>query len=214
MRPPVQAGAQQSHAEILAAVSAFVRQQTLGLPGQIAIKVDEIDPRTVRPACPALETFLPQGSQLLGNSMVGVRCPGKPGWSLFVPVHVSVSVDILITNKPLSQGHVLQADDLSTQHAELSQTGILIDPAQAIGKVLKNGIGVGQVLYQDMLRAPYVVIQGQTVQLQVNEAGFNIRAEGQAMFNAAEGQTVEVKTASGQIISGTASKGGVVEIDP
>lgn len=215
---PTQAGTQseklQSHAVILKAVTAFVQAQTHNLPGQVSIKVDDIDQRVKRSACPALETFLPPGSQLLGSGMVGVRCPGEKGWSLFVPVHVTVSVDMLIANKALPQGHVLIAEDLSSQHGELAQMDILIDPAQAVGKILKYGVGAGQMLKQDMLRAPYVVTQGQMVQLQVAGTGFNIRSEGQALGNAADGQTVQVKTASGQIISGTARPGGTVEIRP
>jgi flagella basal body P-ring formation protein FlgA len=215
---PTQAGTQseklQSHAVILKAVTAFVQAQTHNLPGQVSIKVDDIDQRVKRSACPVLETFLPPGSQLLGSGMVGVRCPGEKGWSLFVPVHVTVSVDMLIANKALPQGHVLIAEDLSSQHGELAQMDILIDPAQAVGKILKYGVGAGQMLKQDMLRAPYVVTQGQMVQLQVAGTGFNIRSEGQALGNAADGQTVQVKTASGQIISGTARPGGTVEIRP
>ncbi len=211
---PAQADAQQSHAAILEAVTAFVRAQTHDLPGKVNFKVDEIDPRSVRSACPSLEVFLPSGSQLLGNSMVGVRCPDKKGWALFVPVHVTVSVDMLITNKPLTQGHMLQTEDISSQNAEMTQTGILTNPSQAIGKVLKNGVGAGQVLRQDMLRAPYAITQGQTVQLQVEGTGFNIRSEGQALSNAEEGQSVKVKTPSGQVVSGAARPGGIVEIRP
>jgi flagella basal body P-ring formation protein FlgA len=209
-----QAGAQQSHAEIHDVVAAFVRAQTLTLPGQVSIKVDEIDRRVVRPACPTLEAFLPPGSQLLGNTTIGVRCPATNGWTLFVPAQITVSVDMLITNKPLPQGHVLQADDLSHQKSELVQIGILIDPAQAIGKVLKNSVGAGQIVKQDMLRAPYVVTQGQTVQLQAGGNGFSIHIDGYALNNAAEGETIKVKTPSGQIVSGTARQGGIVEVRP
>lgn len=212
--PSVQAGAQQSHAEIHEVIAAFVRAQTSDVPGKVSIRVDDIDPRIVRPACPDLEAFLPPGSHLLGNGMVGVRCSGKKGWTLYVPVHIQVSVDMLIANRPLSQGQTLHADDLSSQSGELTQTGILTDPAQAIGKVLKFGVAAGQVLRQDMLRAPFAVMQGQTVKIQVEGAGFSIRAEGSALNSAAEGQPVRVKTPSGQIVSGTAQAGGYVEIRP
>ena len=209
-----QLGPQQSHAEIHETVTAFVHAQAQSLPGKVAINVEEIDRRIVRPACKALEAFLPPGSRLLGNSMVGVRCPGKNGWTLFVPVHVKASVDMLITNKTLLQGQVLQADDLSIQNGELNQTGILTDPVHAIGKVLKYSVSAGQILKQEMLRAPYAVTQGQTVQLQIEGAGFSIRSEGRALNNAAEGQPVQIKTSSGQIVSGTARAGGNVEIRP
>ena len=210
-----QATAQQSHAEIRAAIESFVRAQTLTLPGQVAIQVDEIDRRVALPACPTLEAFVPPGGKLLGNSTVGVRCLGaKKGWTLFVPVQVKVSATLLIANRPLQQGQVLQTSDLAGQDGELAQAGMLTDPAQAIGKVLKYSVGAGQVLKQDMLRDPYAVTQGQTVQLQVLGAGYSIHAAGQALNNAAEGQSVRVKTSAGQVVSGTARTGGIVEVRP
>ena len=65
---------QQSHAEIHTTITAFVHEQTLTLPGQVTITVNEIDRRISLPACPALEAFLPPGGRLLGNSTVGIRC--------------------------------------------------------------------------------------------------------------------------------------------
>ena len=209
------AAAQQSHAEIRAVAVAFVRAQTLALPGQVAVQVDEIDQRITLPACTALEAFVPPGGKLLGNGTVGVRCPGaKKGWTLFIPVQVKVSATLLIANKPLQQGQALQANDLAGLSGELTQTGMLTDPAQAIGKVLKFSVGAGQVLKRDMLRDPYAVTQGQTVQLQVEGSGFKIRSAGQALNNAAEGQSVRVRTSSGHVVSGKARLGGTVEVRP
>lgn len=212
--PPAWADAQQSHAEIHETVAAFVRAQTLTLPGEVNIKVNEIDRRIARPACQKLEAFLPRGGKLLGNSMVGVRCPGKNGWTLFVPVHVKVSARLLFTTKPLQQGQVLHAEDLSSQSGELAQAGTLTDPVQAIGKVLKYNIGAGQVLKNDMLRTPYAITQGQTVQIQVVGANFKVNTEGYALNNAEKGQTVQVRTLSGQVVNGTAQADGTVAVRP
>lgn len=204
--------AQQNHASIRAAVEAFVHEQTQSLPGQATIKVGEIDRRIALPACPTLEAFLPPGGQLLGNGTVGVRCIGANNWKLFVPVRVKLSANLLVTSKPLQQGQVLRAEDLTSQSGELTHAGMLTDPAQAIGKVLKFGVGAGQVLKQDMLRAPYAVTQGQTVQLQIMGDGFAIRSEGQALGNAVEGQNVQIRTSSGQVVSGVARADGKVEV--
>ena len=69
------AAAPQDHAAIQAAAEVFMREQTLTLPGRQEIKVGAVDKRLVLPECVKLEAFLPQGAQLVGNSMVGVRCP-------------------------------------------------------------------------------------------------------------------------------------------
>lgn len=209
------AAPQQSHAEIHKTITAFVHEQTLTLPGKVTITVNEIDRRILLPACPALEAFLPSGGRLLGNSTVGIRCTSDmKQWTLFVPVQIKVSASLLIANSPLQQGHVLRAEDIGNQKSELMQTGILTDPLQAIGKVLKYSVRAGQVLKQDMLRAPYAVKQGQTVRIQVEKQGFKVYADGQALNNAAEGQTVKVKTSSGQVVSGIVQPDGAVNIRP
>jgi flagella basal body P-ring formation protein FlgA len=59
-----------------------------------------------------------------------------------------------------------------------------------------------------------VVTQGQTVQLYSNGNGIQLRTEGQALNNAAEGQPAQVKVASGQVISGIARGSGIVEVRP
>jgi flagella basal body P-ring formation protein FlgA len=210
---PVWAGMPvQSHAEIRLKVSEFVQEQTQAMPGKVSLKVDGIDPRIVLPACPGFEVFLPQGTQLSGKTNVGVRC--KDSWSLFVPVQIKITLTMLIASHPLQQGQTLTAADISTQSGEVSQPGILTDPAQALGKILKYSLGSGQILKQDMLRAPWSVTQGQMVKLRVRMEGFFVTSEGKALNNAAEGQPVQVRTASGQVIGGTAGADGAVEVKP
>lgn len=207
------AGTSQSHSVIRDTVAAFVRAQTQAVPGKVTIQVAEIDRRTVLPACSALEAFLPPGAQLNGNSSVGVRCNGKQSWSLFVQVNVKISVSMLTANKTLQKGQILRAEDLGSLSSESLQAGTMTDPAQAIGKVMKYGIGAGQILRHDMLRASYTVKQGQTVQLHVLGSGFSVSAEGIALNNAAEGETTSARTASGQIVSGIV-KSGAIAVNP
>lgn len=208
--PLVFAAAQESHVAINEAIKAFVTAETRALPGKVTIKINDIDQHVTRPACPRLEVFLPAGSRLFGNSTVGVRCTGKEEWTLFVPVAIRVAADQLIVNKPLKQGDSIRAEDISIQNGELTESDILTDPAQAVGKIAKIGIGAGQVLKRDMLRAPYVILQGQNVQLVAGGQGFSVRTEGQALNNAAKGESVQVKTESGQRITGVAGADGSV----
>jgi flagella basal body P-ring formation protein FlgA len=209
-----QAATPQSHEKIREVALAYLQAQTQSLPGKVSLKIGDIDSRTVLRACTTLEAFTPSGSQLIGKTSIGVRCNEKPGWSIFVQASVRVSADMLVANRPLAQNTVLSANDFSLQNGELGQPGILIDPAQAIGKTLKFAIGAGQVLRQDMLRAPYVVIQGQTAAVRVSSKGFSVRSSGQALNNGAEGQNVQVRMASGQVISGTVAADGSVEVRP
>ncbi|MBI1173851.1 MAG: flagellar basal body P-ring formation protein FlgA [Sideroxydans sp.] len=214
---PAWAAPQQSHNEIRQAITRFVRMQTQSLPGKVEIKVDEIDRRLQLNACPALETFLPPGGHLLGNGTVGVRCPKSgtvSGWTLYVPVHITVTATLLVTNRPLPRGKVMSPDDFSDQSGVITQADMLTDPAQVTGKILRYGVGAGQILRQSMLRDPYAVVQGQNVPVVVEGRGFHVRSEGKALNNAAEGENVQVRTASGRVVSGTAQENGEVVVRP
>lgn len=207
---PAYGASSQSHAEIRETATRFVQEQTRAIPGKVSIQVADIDSRITLPACPVLEAFLLPGTQLNGNSNVGVRCINKHNWTLFVQVAVKISTNVLTSNKNLLQGQIVREEDINVLSTESLQSGALNDPRQAIGKLMRYGVAAGQILRQDMLRAPYTVKQGQAVQLQVSGAGFKVSSEGQALANAAEGETASARTAAGQIVSGIVKDGAIV----
>jgi flagella basal body P-ring formation protein FlgA len=63
-----------------------------------------------------------------------------------------------------------------------------------------------------MLRAPTVIRAGQVVRMVAKGQGFQVTSEGRALSTANLGQTVSVRTSSGQVVSGVAQENGVVEI--
>ena len=202
----------QDHALIRDVVTAFVQQQTAGLPGNVTYKVNEIDRRISLPECRKLEALLPPGGKLVGKTAVRVRCNEARGWSISVPVQIRISTSLLISARALPMGYTLREEDIATQTTETTQSGGITDAKQAIGKVLRHGITAGQVLREDMLRPPYSIVQGQAVQLIVRGNKFSIRNEGVALSNASEGQAVQVRTSSGRTLGGIAGASGVVEI--
>ena len=210
--PIAWSGEKQSHAELSKVAMEFIQAKTQGMPGKITFKVDDIDPRVAFPPCSQLEAFLPTGAQMQGKTSIGVRCNEKNGWSLFLSATITTTMNMLVSSKPLQQGQVINAGDFNVQSGELTQPGIITDESQALGKVLKFSIGAGQLLKHDMFRLPYVVTQGQTVQLFLEGGGIKLRSEGQALNNAAEGQAAQVKVPSGQVINGIARGDGTVEV--
>ena len=201
---------------LLTAVENFVRSETAGFPGEVSVGLGAVDPRLNLPACPAPEPFVPAGGRLWGQAAVGVRCNGQTPWTVYVPVSVKVMANVVHAAKPLAQGQPVGPADITLQKADLAQlpAGILTEPAQAIGKTLVSSIASGQPLRQDLLRAPPVVLQGQTVKLLAQGRGFNVSSEGKALAAAAEGQVVQVRTHSGQIIGGIARPDAVVQVRP
>ncbi len=192
----------------------YLRTQTRGLPGEVTYVIGQLDPRTQLTPCSAYEPFLPAGSRLWGKATVGVRCLGPSTWTIYIPVQVNVSGNYLITAKAVAAGQQLGASDVVVRKGDLGTlpANILTDPAQAIGKTVKSGAAAGQPLRSDALIAPWAVQQGQNVKLVTKGAGFSASSEGKSLNNAAEGQVVQVRTGSGQSVSGIARAGGVVEI--
>jgi flagella basal body P-ring formation protein FlgA len=204
----------QSVAAIHQAVDQFVRLQTSGLPGKINYTIGSIDPRLLLPACAALDVFIPSGARLWGQTTLGVRCGGAAPWTIYVNAEVRVSGNYLATTRAIAPGQVLTAADIVTQSGDLTllPSGVLANPEHAVGKIAVAAVAAGQPLRYDLLRAPLAVQQGQSVKLMSSGAGFRVSAEGRALNNAQDGQVAQVRTASGQTVSGVARAGGSVEI--
>ncbi len=212
----VGAAERQEITPLLTAVENFVRTETAGFPGQVSVSLGAVDPRLSLPACQTLEPFLPAGGRLWGQSAVGVRCNSQTPWTIYVTVSVKVMAPVVHAARPLAQGQPLNATDVTLQLADLAQlpAGILTEPAQALGKMLISSMASGQPLRQDMLRSPPVILQGQTVKLLAQGRGFSVSAEGKALATASDGQVVQARTQNGQIISGIARMGAIVEVRP
>lgn len=206
--------ARQDPETIRKVVEQFLRIQSTGLPGQVSISANALDERANLAACAAPEAFMPPGSRVWGRTTVGVRCSVPVAWTVYIPATVKVVGDYLTTAAPLAQGQVVMPQHLAKARGDLTQlpAGILTETSQALGRALAMSLPAGAPLRNDALRAQSAVLQGQTVRLTSAGAGFRISAEAKALNNAAEGQVVQARTPSGQVVSGVAKNGGIVEV--
>lgn len=195
-------------------VEEFLNAQAVGYPGEVSVSAGAIDRNLRLASCPAPEAFLPTGSRAWGKTSVGVRCVSPAAWTIYVQATVSVMADYFVAAAPLAQGHVMSSQDLVTAKGDLTRlpSGIFTDASQVIGRSVTISLTAGSVLRQEMLKAPTAVHQGQTVMITSSGNGFRVSAEGQALTSAAEGQPVQVKVASGEVITGIARRGGQIEV--
>ncbi|HVY08457.1 MAG TPA: flagellar basal body P-ring formation chaperone FlgA [Burkholderiales bacterium] len=196
------------------AVEIFLQRETKGLPGEVAIEIGKVDTRVALAACSRLQTFFPPGSRAWGQTSVGVRCAEPAAWTMYVPATVRVSADYLVAAKPLALGQDIEAADLVVRHGELTQlpAGVLTDASQAVGRKLANSVQAGQPLRRDAVRAPPAVLSGQLVSLVLNGNGFKVSSEGRTLGKAPEGESVQVRTNGGGIVTGIVRSGSVVEV--
>jgi flagella basal body P-ring formation protein FlgA len=212
--PVLNQSARQDLAAIRTRITEFLVTQTIGYPGQVSVNAGAIDPNLKLAACPDAQVFLPPGSRAWGKTSVGVRCNAPGVWTIYVQATVSVKAQYLVAAAPLAQGRIVTSQDLIFESGDLTQlpAGVFTDPAQAIGRSVSISMTAGTVLRQEMLKIPPVVQQGQTVMVTSIGKGFSVAAEGLAMTNANDGQVVQVKIASGQVISGIARSGGQIVV--
>jgi flagella basal body P-ring formation protein FlgA len=208
------AGELQDPAQVRQSIERFVIEQTRDLPGAVELARTDIDTRLRLARCSDLESFLPAGARLWGNSTVGVRCSTPEKWSIFVPVQVRVWGDVVVAARPLSRGQTLSAAELTAQRLDLAQLspGVLTDVQQAAGRVLSASIPGGTPIRADMLRAVPVVLQGQTVRVVFAGQGFHVSSEGKALGNAGVGEAVQIRAASGKLLKGIVREAGIVEV--
>jgi flagella basal body P-ring formation protein FlgA len=204
----------QNLSAVKAKITEFLETQTIGYPGKVNVLVGAIDSNMRLAQCPETQVFLPTGSRAWGKTSVGVRCNAPSAWTIYVQATVSVLAQYLVAAAPLAQGQVVTSQDLLFESGDLTQlpAGVFTNQAQAIGRTVNISMNAGTVLRQEMLKISPVVQQGQTVKLTSSGNGFSVSAEGQAMSKANEGQVVQVKVASGQIVTGIAHSGGQIEV--
>ena len=200
--------------QISGAIEQLLHQQTVGLPGRVSFTIGAIDRNLNLPVCAAPEAFIPAGARVWGNTSVGVRCIGNSPWTIYVPVSVRVMTGVVVASHSLTQGRALEAADLTLQEVDLGllPAAVITDTGQAIGRVVTVGLAAGQPLRQDLLRAPLVIQQGQSVTLRAQGAGFKVSAVGKALTNAVEGQIAQVRTLTGNTVNGVARLGFIVDV--
>lgn len=208
-RADTRTAARQDLGVLMQVAERFLLEQVTVMPGTASVKVTPPDNRLQLARCDAPEPYLASGAKMLGRTSVGVRCASPVAWNVFLPATVSVTVSYVASASPLPQGQRLTAADLILKQGDLAQlpAGVLTDTAQAQGRSLQLAVAAGTPLSRAMLKTVILVQAGQPVRLVAQGAGFSVSAEGRAVTAGGEGDLVQARTPSGQVI------GGIVQAD-
>ncbi len=199
----------------LAESHALEIARSLAPPGaDVKAEAVRLDPRLHLSACAVTpETFDPPGQPARSEAVVGLRCPAGASWSLYVPVRLSITVDVVVLTAPAARGDVLDASKLALEPRDVARLsgGYLAALADAKGLVLRRLVRPGTVLTQAMLERPRLVQRGQRVRIRAEGGGLVVDAEGEALADAAQGDRVRVRnTRSGLVVEGVVDRAGNV----
>lgn len=203
----------QDPAELAAAAESYLRQQLAALPGEPSITLDPL--RSDRlDACEALTPFMPSGMRVRARMTVGLRCVAPRTWTVYAQATVSVPGQYYVAARQIAPGKTIEAADLTTRDGDLVALppGVITDAAAILGMRPAHRIAAGQPIKGAGLRSAESVSRGQSVRITARGNGFVVSSEGQALDNAPPGATVQVRAASGQVVSGIVQAAGLVEI--
>ncbi|HEU4780101.1 MAG TPA: flagellar basal body P-ring formation chaperone FlgA [Steroidobacteraceae bacterium] len=201
----------------LAAESALRRELDPAVTG-VTFKAAELDPRLRVAACTSalvVSGKLPRGTQ--ARVLVRVACNSNAYWTLNVPVEIHRKTDVLVMRRAVGRGELIRADDVLVQSRVLPglTSPYISRTADLASRLTRRPIPEGTALTADALDAALLIHRGQNVVLTARAGGFEVRAPGVAMADAAAEQRVRVRNLNSlKIVEGVADTAGVVRVNP
>ena len=206
----------QDNDEIRAAAESYLRDRVGKRAGRTTVEAGALDPRHRLPRCEQpLKTFMRRGTEIGPRTIVGVSCDSAKSWTLYVPVNVFVTGEVLVAARTLPRGHLLTAGDLTRDERDVSRmhSGYLTDIRELAGQRLKHQVIAGRPITLAMIEADRIVTRGQTVTLVASGPGINVTMTGKALTDGALNQRIRVENLnSGRTIEGIVRSREKVEI--
>lgn len=204
------------HEDIYQQVRSFLLAQNSDANGQVEIRIGRIDPRLKLKQCDTpLEVFLPQGSRDSGRTIVGVKCNGPKGWTVYVQAEVVKSIEVYVSVAPISRGETVSESDVQLQLMDSSKLnfGYITDKSEIIGMVANRNIAADTVITPRMINLPKLVKRGEKVEIIAEIDGVVIRVEGEALEDGAKGDMIRVRnTSSKKVIEAVVIAPGKVKV--
>lgn len=217
------AAAQTLPEHLIGATEAFLEEQVANylqrasIGGRYEIQVNRLDSRLRMPACDQpLVASLESPAQPVGRVTVRVGCQGSSTWSLFVPAQVRLFRQVVVAQRPLARGAILEAQDIDWRERDVGTLtqGYLTEPEQALGSKLTRPVSIDQVLTPNHLERAPVVRKGDHVVISAGGTALSVRMPGEALTEGAVGQQIRVRNLSSQrVIRARITGPGQVVVD-
>jgi flagella basal body P-ring formation protein FlgA len=214
---PVAADAIQSHESIQTTAEAFIAEAVLSSHGRLpTVRAGSLDSRLRLKECDEpLEAFQPGGGRSLGNTTVGVRCPGTQPWTLYVPVKVSIYDAVVVAARSLSKGMLVQEQDVKLLEKDLAgiRAGYYQDLSQVVGKQVARTVSMGAAITTNMVKPQMQIKRGQQISLIAVSHGLKVQMTGEALADGATGERIRVRNLSTKkVLEGIVRSATTVEI--
>ena len=176
------------------------------------VEVGAIDSRLRLPTCSNITVDLPPNNAAMMTAKVTCLAPS---WTLYVPIRLHAWVDAVVAATNLSPNTPLTAMALTSGRVDAfaGTGGIITDPHQAEGKILRVGLVAGAPILAPQLDLPISVHRGQRVMVTLSDPVMTIKATATALDDGRVGDTISVQNSDSQkTLRATVSRDGGVEI--
>lgn len=189
---------------VMEQIHFFVQDMAASWPGELSVNITPPD-FSRQTDCHDFEIFM-SGQQGLRHRMnVGIRCTSPGTWVAYTPVSVKLTGVYYVTSRNINAGTLLSLDDLIPIEGDLLAlpAGSLLDPGQMVGHIVTQRLSARRPIRATALRSPESVERGQRVRIEIRGPGFVASSDGYAMQGGEPGKQIQVRTASGQIVTAT-----------
>ena len=184
----------------------------------VSVEAGSLDSRLRLAACAApLETHAqpPRGNQ--SRVLARISCTQGSPWTVHVPVDIRRTHSVLVLRRAVARGETIAPTDVDTQTRELPgmASPYVMKVEELTSRLTKRALPAGTLLSADALTAALLIHRGQEVTLTASSNGFEVRAPGKALADAAAQQRVRVQNLlSLKVVEGVADSAGVVRVTP
>lgn len=205
------------HHEIVGVVEATALSAAMDQGfDSVEVRVRPLDARLRPASCTrSLEIVRSHVGRAIGPVTYGVRCAGSTPWTLYLRADVSAAITHPVLRTPLPRGALISASDLEMRERRVTSqaSDLIMDPEVAVGMELKRPLPAGSPLKYGAVTQPQLVARGQRVTLVAGGTGIEVRMQGKAMANGAEGDRLLVTNlSSGRRIEGVVLGDGSIRI--
>jgi flagellar basal body P-ring formation protein FlgA len=203
----------QDQAAIRTAIETVISPRLAAISGASGeVEVGTIDSRLRLEACPNIDVELPPINAATMTAKVSCQ---DPSWTLYVPVHLHAWINAVIAATNLPPNTTLSGAQLTSGRVDqlASSAGLITDPRQAQGKVLRIGLMAGNPVLSSLLDLPISVRRGQNVVLTLTTQSMTLKTTAMAMEDGRVGDSISVQNpATQKTLHATVSRDGGVEI--
>ncbi|MFT5084742.1 MAG: flagella basal body P-ring formation protein FlgA [Lentisphaeria bacterium] len=182
----------------------------------IQISVGNLDSRLRLAACDDNLSFkLLEPPHNAHNISVKTTCEGELRWTVYIPATIDIFTDVLVANKSLAKGYILNENDVGFKRVNIakSRRGYIEDVTRAAGMELKRPLQAGTPIQLNALKAPNMVLKGQTVVMTSSSKFLSIETKGVALSSGIKGEQIKVKNSnSNRVISAKITAPGEVSV--